>query len=279
MGISFRLRSIYTFLVLVLASTNPSLAADYNPGDGCSASGALHTANDIDGVNVLVCNGTTWEAAISYHSSGGISISTLSGYPAPSVTGSISNIDDLSDVDTTGKGLNDVLTWDGATWGAAPSGAGGSGLWTDGTGDAIYYNSGTPLVGIGLSNPSVTLDVEGDIQFTGTITDVSDRRLKEDIIPLSGSSIGIATLTGYSFTMKNDPDSSIEYGLIAQEVEEVFPELVITKPDGTKTMNYLGMIAPLVEAVKDQQAQIDALKSEIQTLQSSRAPNSDSGKR
>ncbi len=246
-----------------------ALAADYSAGDPCPASGALHTTNDSDGVDVLVCDGSNWQAAISYYSAGGLSISSLSGQPAPTVTESIENIDDLADVDTSGKGTNDVLTWDGSSWGAAVGGGGG--LWSSGTGDDIYYNSGTPQVGIGKTDPSVALDVVGDINFTGTLTDVSDRRQKDNLTPLENSLEGVLALQGYSFTMKGDGSSAVEYGLIAQEVETAFPELVITKSDGLKTLNYLGMIAPLVEATKAQQDDLDLLRDEVMDIKKENA--------
>jgi hypothetical protein len=55
-------------------------------------------------------------------------------------------------------------------------------------------------------------------------------------------------------------------GLIAQEVEEVFPEVVTTGPDGMKGINYAALIAPLIEAMKQQRAQIGELRAEIQAL-------------
>ena len=121
-------------------------------------------------------------------------------------------------------------------------------------------------MGIGDSSPDVALDVVGDINYTGQIQDVSDRRLKENIKPLENSLASITGLNGYSFTMKGDESGVVEYGLIAQEVEPVFPELVDSQEDGFKVLNYVGLIAPLVEAVKAQQAQIDALKAEVDAL-------------
>ncbi len=116
-------------------------------------------------------------------------------------------------------------------------------------------------VGIGDANPSVALSVVGDIDYTGVITDVSDRRLKENITPLERSLEGILALNGYSFTMKDDESGAVEYGLIAQEVQPVFPALVKTKPDGLMTLNYMGLFAPLIEATKAQQAEIEELRA------------------
>jgi hypothetical protein len=136
-------------------------------------------------------------------------------------------------------------------------------IWTQ-SGSNIYYSSG--YVGINYANPSVALDVVGDIEYTGVLTDVSDRRMKENIAPLRNSLDGIKSLNGYSFTMKSDPDGKVEYGLIAQEVEPEFPELVITKHDGLKSLNYTGLIAPIIESIKEQQKQIDELRAENDAL-------------
>ena len=52
-------------------------------------------------------------------------------------------------------------------------------------------------------------------------------------------------------------------GLIAQEVEEIFPEVIGTGPDGMKGINYAALIAPLIEAMKQQQVQIDRLRADV----------------
>ena len=129
---------------------------------------------------------------------------------------------------------------------------GSSSLWTETTG-GIHYNSGTHYVGIGLTNPDVELDVDGSIEFTGSITDVSDRRKKKDIKRLpEDTSQNMHELIPVSFKMK-DGDGKTEYGFIAQDVEDVFPALVHTKNGGVKSLNYLGLIAPMVSAIQDLQ--------------------------
>lgn len=54
-----------------------------------------------------------------------------------------------------------------------------------------------------------------------------------------------------------------EIGVIAQEVESVLPEIVATRDNGYKAVRYERLVALLIEAVKDQQVQIDELKSRI----------------
>jgi hypothetical protein len=139
---------------------------------------------------------------------------------------------------------------------------------------------GNGFVGILNNAPSVALDVTGDIEYSGTLTDVSDRRLKENILPLHGALENILQIEGVSFVMKNDPDKRKEIGVIAQDVETVFPELVRTKKDAlkTKSVNYMGFIGYIIEAIKEMYAelkqkdlehdqQIAEMQAEIKKLQ------------
>ncbi len=154
-------------------------------------------------------------------------------------------------------------------------GGGGSSVWTAGTGDDIYYNSGVHHVGIGMTDPDVELDVTGDIEFTGTITDVSDRRLKDNITPLDADDIieRLGRIDTYSFTMKDDPTDRIELGVMAQEVEKAFPELVKTAEDemGTKSVNYMGFIAPLIEATNELREENAVLRTELSSMKTETA--------
>lgn len=124
-------------------------------------------------------------------------------------------------------------------------------------------------MGIGDTNPSVALDVVGDIHYTGVLQDVSDIRMKHNIKPLNNPLEKLISLNGFSFTMKDDPKNVIEYGVSAQDVQAVFPELVgVVEPDnGTLGVNYQGLMAPMIEAMKEQQLRIEALESRIGELE------------
>jgi hypothetical protein len=94
----------------------------------------------------------------------------------------------------------------------------------------------------------------------------SDKSLKENIKPLTGSLDKITALEGVSFNWKESGKKSL--GLIAQDVEKVFPELVSTNASTSlKSVEYGNLVAPLIEAVKEQQKQIDELKRQVQELQ------------
>lgn len=133
-------------------------------------------------------------------------------------------------------------------------------------GNLIYGDLANGYIGIGDTAPSVALDVVGDIDYTGVITDVSDERLKDNIKVIDNALDKIIEIKGVSFTMKDDVTKKIELGLIAQDVEKVFPNLVIEKSDGMKTLNYIGMIGPIVEAIKELKAENEDLKRRIQKL-------------
>jgi hypothetical protein len=119
-------------------------------------------------------------------------------------------------------------------------------------------------VGIGTATPAAALHVVGDIKYTGIIVDISDRRAKKDIRPLpTGQLAKMMQLQPVSFVMKDDPKGRTELGLIAQDTEPLFPDLVQTDPDGTKAMGYVGLVAPLIKAMQEQQAQIQEQRAEM----------------
>ena len=106
---------------------------------------------------------------------------------------------------------------------------------------------------------------------SGSITCVnlnstSDINLKKDIEVISDANDILSQINGIRFSWKSDGKKCV--GVIAQEVEKVLPELVVESENEqkTKTVNYQGLIGVLIEAVKDQQKQINLLKEEIELL-------------
>lgn len=136
---------------------------------------------------------------------------------------------------------------------------------------------------VGGSNPPATLVVrDGSIGIgtfapganilnvaagKSTIADAwtvrSSRRYKDDVSTLTGSLDKVQQLRGVSFSWKNSGEPSM--GLIAEEVGEVAPELVNYEENGKDavSLDYDKLTALLVEAVKEQQQQIDELKREL----------------
>jgi hypothetical protein len=111
-------------------------------------------------------------------------------------------------------------------------------------------------VGIGTASPGYKLEVAGAAGAT-VFTSTSDIRFKRDIAPLKGSLARIELLRGVSYRWRKDEfaqrgfDDKAQVGFIAQELEQVLPELVSTGADGFKSVAYTGVIPVVVEAVKE----------------------------
>ena len=117
--------------------------------------------------------------------------------------------------------------------------------------------------GLAGSNPSNAFIVkyDGSATLSGDLTINSDMRLKSNIMSLSGALAKLLEIDGKTYTMKsNEKDAKI--GLLAQDVQKVLPELVKESDDreGTLSVNYQGLIPVLINAIKEQQEQIDELK-------------------
>ncbi len=95
----------------------------------------------------------------------------------------------------------------------------------------------------------------------GTFIYSSDMRFKKDIAPLASSLDKIAQLNGYSFRWRKDERQDI--GLIAQDVQKVYPELVHTIPGDRLGVEYGNLIAPMIEAIKELRQQNQALQQRI----------------
>jgi hypothetical protein len=91
----------------------------------------------------------------------------------------------------------------------------------------------------------------------GSFHNSSDMRLKKDIKPFSHVLDGISKLQAYTYHMKDAPeDSPLSFGFMAQEVEKQFPDMVVEK-DGYKSLCYDHFAVLSVQAIKEQQAEID----------------------
>ena len=95
----------------------------------------------------------------------------------------------------------------------------------------------------------------------------SDGRLKKEVVPISHALDRISALQGVNFRWKDNRwDKGLKMGLVAQQVEPVFPELVHADSEGIKAVDYPMLTAALVEAVKELKAENDSQQREIEEL-------------
>ncbi|PCJ89397.1 MAG: hypothetical protein COA57_02015 [Flavobacteriales bacterium] len=136
------------------------------------------------------------------------------------------------------------------------------------TAGVSYINGGN--VGIGTTTPLERLHVIGNIFASGTITELSDQRFKKDIKQLENALDNVLQLRGVNYYMNTERfyeynlSDKKQIGFIAQEVEKVLPELVVTHEDGYKSLDYMKMTPILVEAIKEQQQIMKNQEEEIE---------------
>ena len=154
------------------------------------------------------------------------------------------------------------------------AGGGGGGGSPGGADTQIQFNNSGSFAGSSnfvWSDATSTLTVTGDIAYSGVITDTSDRRLKTNIKVLDSAELlkRIQGIDLYSFQMKSNPSGQAEMGVMAQELELIFPEFVRTARDkmGTKSVNYIGLITPLIGASKQLKVENDELKAKNEKLE------------
>ncbi|MFK7951104.1 MAG: tail fiber domain-containing protein, partial [Saprospiraceae bacterium] len=110
-----------------------------------------------------------------------------------------------------------------------------------------------------------TFYVNGTAGGSSAWNNSSDRRLKENIQTVDNALDKITQMRGVTYEWKDGREAGSRLGFIAQEVEDILPQVVDTTGD-YRTMQYAPITAVLVEAVKEQQAQIESLKAENATL-------------
>lgn len=98
----------------------------------------------------------------------------------------------------------------------------------------------------------------------GTLNQASDARLKKNIAPLAHTLAAIQQLNGYTYNWKDDANPDEQIGLLAQELQKVYPQLVKENDKGILAVNYGGMVPVLLAAIKEQQQQIEELKKLVQ---------------
>ena len=254
-------------------------------GDSGSSSGGgnIRFKNDIlipDGGNIGSSSHTD---AISISTAGVVSMSATTGNTdstdgALTVAGGVGIAENLTVggnltvtgtvAAATGSTIGNLTLADGSI--TSSSGAisfGNENLTTTGT---VAVATGSTIGDLTLADGSITSS-SGAIDFgddnlttTGNITCSSDIRLKKDIVEIDNCVDKVKKLRGVNFKwIKDDRD---DFGVIAQEVEAIAPHAVKENKEGMKSVDYGRLTTLLIQAVKEQQTQIDELKDLVAKL-------------
>ena len=237
--------------------------------------GSIYSVNDVSGIPSIDvdANGTiqlgpyggniglgTTNPTAKLHVVGDVRVSGASTF------GGIVELDNaLRDINNTVGAAGSVLlsTGVGVSW--APSAA--VSISDDTSTNAVRYpmfeniTSGT-VETVNVSSTKLQFNPSSGTLSATVFTSLSDRTQKEDIRPIENA-IGIVNqLTGVRYNWKNNTNKP-SIGLIAQDVEEVIPEVVVEMADGLKSVSYGNIVAVLIEAIKEQQVRIEELEDRL----------------
>jgi hypothetical protein len=129
----------------------------------------------------------------------------------------------------------------------------------------------TGRLGIGTTSPSYPLEVSGNASGTSIyashdIVAYSDQSVKENVRPIENALERVEKSRGVLYD-RTDTEARNNIGFIAQELEQQFPELVVTNPDGTKAVKYQNATAVLFEAVKELKQKLDNQEERLLKLE------------
>jgi len=267
--------------------------------------GNIHATSGVHAYSIRGHSNVSGTGNASYHPDGIYSTGSnwlygtqyLNGYDTYFAGGSIRTIDDIVSDQNYGYGVVGLYSpsryqhvWSmGSAYRLAANGA------SSGTGGNLYglawsYNPNYSYTGSNaqsksglnhqlllMSNGTTTFAAGVGVWTSGNVTAYSDRRVKTNIEVIPDAVSKVKQLSGYVFDrtdVEEDPATGEtnpvrQTGVIAQEVLEVLPEAVMGTDKEGYSVAYGNMVGLLIEAIKEQQGQIEDLKQEIQTLKGS----------
>ena len=104
--------------------------------------------------------------------------------------------------------------------------------------------------------------VSNDLNVNGDVTVSSDARLKANIVSLGATLSKLLNIDGKTYTVKKNGAQKI--GVLAQDIQEVFPELVSEDNEGILSVNYQGLIPVLINALKEQEQKFQVQEEKFQ---------------
>ena len=128
------------------------------------------------------------------------------------------------------------------------------GFTSEQTNYALLVGNGTEET----ASNALALDYSGNMTISGDLNINSDEKIKNNIESLGATLELLTQIDGKKYNLKHDENNQTKIGLIAQEVEKFFPEIV-SQQQGVKSVNYIALIPILINAIKEQQTQLNNL--------------------
>jgi len=123
-------------------------------------------------------------------------------------------------------------------------------------------------IGVLTANPAYAIDVAGEVRAVSFFHG-SDARLKTDVKPIEQALDKVLAIKGVEFKWKKDNRTDV--GVVAQNVAEVFPQIVHKDSEGMMSVEYDSLIGPVIEAIRELKKENDALRSKVETIDSLKA--------
>ena len=135
------------------------------------------------------------------------------------------------------------------------------------TNSATEFNTSSPAFVIGNGtdanrSDALTVLFDGTTTIAGDLNLNSDARLKANIISLGSTLAKLLQIDGKTYTMKKDENKKQKIGVLAQDIEKVFPELV-SESNGIKSVNYQGLVPVLINSLKEQDSKMKEQDSKM----------------
>jgi hypothetical protein len=271
-------------------STTLYLQNDHATADALLAKGAVTVGVDNVGHDVKFFGATTGKSMLWDESA-----DTLLVTGALTVTGDLTVSGTTSTINSTTLTVDDKNIELGSVASPSDTTADGGGItlkgatdktisWTNAT-DTWNFNQGIKITAATAEALTVGADTDGiDVKFfgdttgkyllwdesadelivSGTLTEISMRETKTNIEPIENILPSVLQMQGVKFDWKDGAHGKNNYGFIAEDVDEILPNLVSHDSAGkAQGIQYSKMTAVLLEAIKEQQVQIDELKSKI----------------
>lgn len=246
-----------TASTVVIRDSSGNVNANYFVGNGSQLTGVVSTPGSY------ISSGTS---NLYISGSGGSIISNVAGSTVFTVAVSSVSIASGASLAVANANVSNIFN-------------GTSNIKTTTSGNVSISVGGTSNIFVVKSTGGAGANITGTLEVSGNITSYSnivctndiiaysssDSRLKENIVPIENALDKIKKISGVMFDWKDghEIDRKHDTGLIAQEVEEVLPEVVVTRESGYKAVRYEKIMGLVVQAIKELSDQVDELKKKL----------------